>query len=166
VQTKILYLIVALILLFFVVLTYKILQFIKNRMNNKKITILIGAGASSPFISKDGVALTTNYLTSSLMNPNLWDNILLDFRNYFIESKNSYIWNIDRNDVLFVLKRINDFISIKNRPNFENLLYFLDIVALNLHCHYDWPEGILPDFWCDKYSDAKKQAFMNSDSQG
>jgi hypothetical protein len=134
--------------------------------NCKKITLLIGAGASSPFISKDGVALTTDYLTSSLMNPSLWDNILLDFKKYFVESKKTNIWNIDRDDVLFVLQRINSYISVKNRPNFENLLYFLDIVSLNLNCHFNWPEGILPDFWRDNYRNSKDLAYRKSDEQG
>ncbi len=165
-QIKTLYPIIVSILVFCVILIYKILKSRIKPKKDKKITFLLGAGASAAFISKDGVALTTDYLTNSLMNPDLWDSILLDFKKYFIESKNSYVWNIDKEDVLFVLKRIKDSISTKNKPNFENLLYLLDIVVLNLQCKYDWIEGILPDFWCDKYPDVKKQAFSKSDGQG
>lgn len=135
-------------------------------MGDKKITVLIGAGASSPFIVKGEVALTTDYLTNSLLNPDLWEKILLDFRKYHSEAKSASVWNINKEDVLFVLERIKTFLSRKNTPNFENLLYFLDRVALNLYCQYDWPEGILPDFWCDKTSDIKKKLYLRSDSEG
>lgn len=135
-------------------------------MSDKKITVLIGAGASSPFIIKDKETLTTDYLTKSLINPNLWEIILQDFRKYHSEAKSSSIWNINKEDVLFVMERIQKFLFYKNTPNFENLLYFLDKVALNLYCSNDYPEGILPGFWCNNSSDIKKKAYSKSDTQG
>ncbi len=135
-------------------------------MSDKKITVLIGAGASSPFVIKGGIVLTTHYLTNSLLNPHLWEKILLDFRKYHSDAQSTSIWNCNKEDVLFVLERIKTFLSYKNTPNFEKLLYFLDRVALNLYCHYDWFEGILPDFWCDNCSDIKKKAYLKSNSDG
>lgn len=135
-------------------------------MKDKRITILLGAGASAPFIEKDNKFLTTKYLTESLCNSNLWESVLSDFKRYKIESKNMAVWALEKEDVFFVIDRIIKRLEVKNDINFESILYFLDHIAPNLHSKYDWPSSMLVDFWSEN-NNVQSLAFQKgSDRQG
>ncbi len=133
---------------------------------DKRITLLLGAGASAPFIAKGNEFLTTGYLTESLCNPEMWESILTDFKRYKIESKNMAVWALEKEDVFFVIDRIIKRLEVKNDVNFESVLYFLDHIAPNLHSKYDWPSSMLADFWSENDSVQSLAFQKGSDRQG
>jgi len=135
-------------------------------MKKNKVTILIGAGASTPFICDDGNYLTTTYLTEALFEKSIWQNILDRFNNYK-ESR------IDINDIFFILTKIRELLKttqLFKNINFESIIHLLDRVSdylssLTLAEHGNIDEYLI-DFWGNPDLQLIQYAFRKSDHDG
>lgn len=143
-------------------------------MGNDKITSLLGAGASIPFINFQGECLTSKYLTDALFDRDKWKGILSKFNHYRSEryDSDSYPDNIDTNDILFVVDRINEHLRTNQRfgENFEYIIHLLDKVADYLSSfrpsESENIDEILIDFWQSSDPTVKQNAYRNSDKDG
>ncbi len=141
-------------------------------MKEEKITIIIGAGASTPFYNNE---LTTSYLTKdALFNKSIWQKLLKMFNNYKKDgSRNLQKLRIDINDVFFILGKIYHILKKSQRfknVNFEYIIHLLDKISNYLYSEinveYANIDEYLIDFWhiCD--SQLIQYAFKNSDKAG
>lgn len=121
--------------------------------SKKKITFVLGAGTSLPFITNGETCLSTKYLTEQVFDRNRWDAIYNEFRqNYPTEEHPELNFQVTVDDILKVinkLKKINereipaqvregskvplpqkidDYYGI-GEINFEHILYLLDKVC-------------------------------------
>ena len=136
-----------------------------NNLKNK-ITFLLGAGASAPFVKYNSTALTTEYLTNSLLNPKNWKNILNKFEENKLENQ---LTKIDINDIIFIVNKINNILEKKEIKNFEYIIYLLDKISIYLSKEYNSIDNIdilLIDFFHQIDNELLQFAFRNSNIDG
>jgi len=139
----------------------------------KKITFVMGAGASLPFITNGNTCLSIKYLTEQISDRGRWDAIYNEFRqNYPADRHPDCNFNVTVDDILFVIKKlkeinereipteirqqvpvplpqkIDDFYGI-GKINFEHILYLLDRVCNYLFDRKNSVDNILFDVWGD-----------------
>jgi hypothetical protein len=103
-------------------------------LNKKKITFVMGAGASQPFIKNGNTCLSTKYLTEQIYNRDRWDAICNEFRqNYPADKHPELNFQVTVDEILAVINKIkkmneNDAYGI-GETTFEHILYLLDKVC-------------------------------------
>lgn len=144
-------------------------------INDKKITFLLGAGASIPFIISKGKCLSSSYITDALFERDRWKNVTDKLSIYKAkrQDSDSYLDNIDIDDILFVLERIKLRLRSNERfknLNFEHIIHLLDKVADYLRLPGTvWISNIdeiLFDFWVQIDPAFKQHAFRKSHPGG
>lgn len=135
-----------------------------------KIVLLLGAGASAPFIRTDDVVLSTEFLTHALFEHEMWQSVKAQLDSLKSKRDYEFLDKLDLQDLLFVLQRIRILLSSDSgRPlTFEQVIHLWDIV-----CNYNVdPTGketisdILLGFWNDGGPSLHGYAFRNSDQDG
>lgn len=143
------------------------------KLKNKRITFVMGAGASLPFIKNGNTNLSTKYLTEQISNCVRWDAIYNEFRqNYPAKEHPELNFDITVDDILKIIEklktinereievppqicertgiktpqRIEDFYGI-GKINFEHILYLLDKVCNYLFDRKNSLDNILFDIW-------------------
>jgi hypothetical protein len=143
------------------------------KLDEKKITFVMGAGASSPFIKNRDTSMSTKYLTEQISNRDRWDVIYNEFRqNYPAKEHPELNFDITVDDILKIIEklkkinereievppqicertgiktpqRIDDFYGI-GEMNFEHILYLLDKVCNYLFDRKNSLDNILFDIW-------------------
>jgi hypothetical protein len=140
-------------------------------MGDKRITFILGAGASIPFLHNGGDCLSTEYLTEQIANRDIWTEIYDEFkRSIPADRYPEENFNVSIDDILQViekLKSINEFKipqSIQEASDsslsstlpdlygigkitFEHILYLLDKVCNSLHDRKYSVDNILFDMW-------------------
>lgn len=140
-------------------------------MEDKRITFILGAGASIPFIHNGGDCLSTEYLTEQISNRDIWTKIYDEFkRSIPADRYPEENFNVSIDDILQViekLKSINEFNIPQTiqeasdsslfstlpdlygigKITFEHILYLLDKVCNSLHDRKSSVDNILFDMW-------------------
>jgi hypothetical protein len=139
----------------------------------KKITFVLGAGASLPFIKNGDTSLNMKYLTERIFNRDRWDAIYNEFRqNYPPKEHPELNFDITLDDILKIIEKlktinerkievppqicghtgiktpliIEDFYGI-GEINFEHILYLLDRVCNYLFDRKNSLDNSLFDIW-------------------
>jgi hypothetical protein len=138
---------------------------------DKKITFVVGAGASLPFITNGDICLNTYYLTEQISDRDRWITIYDEFKNGIPSKKfPDYNFNVSIDDILSLIERlkvineigipsqiqkrvsfplpqkIDDIYGI-SQVNFEHILYLLDKVCNCLNDRKNSIDNILFDLW-------------------
>jgi hypothetical protein len=140
-------------------------------MEDKRITFILGAGASIPFIHNGGNCLSTEYLTEQISNRDIWTEIYDEFKRSIPADRSpEENFNVSIDDILQViekLKSINEFnipqtiqeasdSSLSStlpdlygigKITFEHILYLLNKVCNTLHDRKNSVDNILFDMW-------------------
>lgn len=144
-----------------------------NKSKNK-IAFLLGAGASTPFIKYNDNVLTTEYLTNALFCRQNWENILNKFK-INIQSNQSTTVNINIDDIMFIVNKINNILDKKEYKNFEYAIHLLDKISIYLSNYLSKKskkyksinnsvDVLLIDFFQKINDELLKYTFRNSDS--
>jgi len=140
-------------------------------LNDSKITLLLGAGASIPFLCRDDARLTTDYLTKALLDKNNWDAIVQEHNQY--KKDPNVIDKLDAQDCSFVVLRIEQYLRQNSRfqsVNFEYIIHLLDKISdyLSANGPYEYSniDEILINFFGESDSMLQEYAFRNSDKGG
>ena len=137
----------------------------------KKITFVMGAGASLPFITHGDICLSTKYLTEQISNHSRWDVIYNEFMQHYPANRNPELnFNVTVDDILPIIEKlktinerevspeickmlgistpqkIDDYYGI-GEINFEHILYLLDKVCNCLFDRKSSLDNILFDIW-------------------
>lgn len=137
----------------------------------KKITFVMGAGASLPFITNGDTCLSTKYLTEQISNRDRWNTIYDEFRQAIPANRSQeYNFNVNVDDILQVINKLKAINERKVSPqiykqiqvplpkkiddvygigeiNFEHILYLLDKVCNYLYDRKNSIDNILFDVW-------------------
>jgi len=140
-------------------------------VNDRKITLLLGAGASTPFLCRDDVQLTTDYLTRALLGTNNWDAIVQEHNQH---KKNPNVLDkLHAQDCYSVIQRIAQCLGQNSRfkiVNFEYIIHLLDKISdyLSANGLYEYSniDEILINFFGESDSTLQEYAFRKSDKGG
>ncbi len=144
---------------------------LSDAYKEKKITFVMGAGASLPFIANCDTCLSTKYLTDQISDRDRWIAIYDEFKKNIPSNRfPEYNFNVSVDDILSVIKRlkaINEIVvpsQIQERVslplpqkiddiygigqiNFEHILYLLDKICNYLYDRKNSIDNILFDLW-------------------
>ncbi len=140
-------------------------------MDDSKITLLLGAGASIPFLCRDDVHLTTDYLTRALLDKHNWDAIIQGHNQY--KKDPNVLDKLDAQDCSFVILRIKQYLEQNSRfqgVNFEYIIHLLDKIANYLSANglYECSniDEIMINFFGRSDTELLGYAFRNTDKGG
>lgn len=144
---------------------------LSDACKEKKITFVMGAGASLPFITNGDTCLSTKYLTEQISDRDRWNAIYDEFRqNIPANGFPEYNFNVTVEDILQVINKLKAINEREVSPqiykqiqvplpqkiddvygigeiNFEHILYLLDKVCNCLYDRKNSIDNILFDIW-------------------
>lgn len=142
-----------------------------DAFKDKKITFVLGAGASMPFIRNGAKCLSTDYLTEQITNRDRWSAIYNEFKQAIPQSRfPQQNFNVSLDDILAIIEKLKAINELKvntntreraggwlpqkiddvygiGKINFEHILYLLDKVSNYLHDRKNSVDNILFDLW-------------------
>jgi hypothetical protein len=144
---------------------------LSDACKEKKITFVMGAGSSLPFIANGYTRLSSDYLTRQISDRDKWKAIYDEFRQNIPKNRfPEYNFNVTVEEILSVIerlkainerevsskileqvsmplpKKIDDFYGI-GKINFEHILYLLDKLCNYLCDRKNSIDNILFDVW-------------------
>jgi len=120
-------------------------------MAKGKIVLLMGAGASTPFLACEKGCLTTAFLTKSLFAAENWDDVLAGVRGLCSDEDECHL-DVAPQSIQRVLEAIYRHLqNSRLPPNFEDAIHLLDVVARKYGAmESDWSaEGLALDLWLE-----------------
>jgi hypothetical protein len=98
-----------------------------------RYTIILGAGASSPFIGTKGRTISTSTIVDALTDASRWKQIISQFTGYYTNGDPDIIFNIDELEVVELITDIRDKVNMHfSNATFDQIIHILEPICLRL----------------------------------
>lgn len=92
-----------------------------EKCKNKKITFILGAGASLPFITDGKKYLSTQYLTEQISDRIRWSNIYNEFKQTYPAGRYPELnFQVTLDEILEVINKLKDINELEIPPRLQN----------------------------------------------